>query len=621
MFKQFFWKLVLCVAPVLLSLWVVWDAYANDKFKRGVDLSGGTILVYEIDTRKQLSEGKEGFDPKRDTNLLAESLKRRIDPNDLYNIVIRPAGGEGRVEIILPTGGVERAEEAQKAWNALLEQMADKYKLPKAKLIVRRGQIQRLQDRIVQLVQEEKWGKKLFSTEESRKQLIERAIEPPTAAADKQDEARHLALLYDLLAKEEKNLKERFVPQFWAAASKGPWPVLPYAVTVTQDYYRKDPTSNQVLGPILGNYDYKNRTLFDYKFSDLKDAQGNPIKLKEEEKFRKLLEEVKRRVDDVNKNKEIEAWFKQQAWRKVVNEVLKQHPILEERRASFERIPADAIDELVGRVELKGDFMGQAFVNVIEPMAGDDLLKALKKHPAGFLSGAEVREFVLEYYGPSPRMIEADIEAFYKEHRLKRDLTFEKVQQIKDLVSKVGSLEFRILANSVDDAAAIKDAEVLINSADEAVKSDLKQAQDSGLPPPAPRKPGSKEPKVYTIKLRGQECDVAYSWVELGPQERQQLGLNNGVKEPGRGQAWVYMNKSIDWASQIASVGANVTTYSNSGLKGPCSSSASARTATSPRRSAATRSGSTSSSPATPRSTATPARRRPRSTAPTWSAP
>src|SRR5258708_37556202 len=119
MFKQFFWKMFFCVAPVLVASCFIWDAYANDRFKYGVDLVGGTILVYEIDTRKQLSEGKEGFDPKRDTNLLAESLKRRIDPNDLYNIVIRPAGGDGRVEIILPTGGVQRAEERQKARNSL----------------------------------------------------------------------------------------------------------------------------------------------------------------------------------------------------------------------------------------------------------------------------------------------------------------------------------------------------------------------------------------------------------------------------------------------------------------------------------------------------------------------
>src|SRR5205807_8079233 len=150
--RPFFWKIVLCLVPCLLAGGVATVAVAryyrgeSGRFKLGVDLVGRTILVYEIDTRKQREQDKAN--PQRDTHLLAASLKRRIDPNDLYNIVIRPAGGEGRVEIILPTGGVERAEESQKAWNALLEQMAEKYKLPKAKLVVPRGQIQRLQDRI-----------------------------------------------------------------------------------------------------------------------------------------------------------------------------------------------------------------------------------------------------------------------------------------------------------------------------------------------------------------------------------------------------------------------------------------------------------------------------------------
>ena len=65
-----------------------------------------------------------GWEPQlavlRDINILAESLKRRIDPNDLYNITIRPAGGEGRIEIILPTGGTHRTEKAEENWRTLL---------------------------------------------------------------------------------------------------------------------------------------------------------------------------------------------------------------------------------------------------------------------------------------------------------------------------------------------------------------------------------------------------------------------------------------------------------------------------------------------------------------------
>ena len=145
--KSFFWKFVICVLPCILAAWVSADAvtkyYKGESggFKLGVDLVGGTILVYEIDVRKsakdaesakaprkknlQARDGKgkdakgkdvalqeQAFDPVRDITVLAEALKRRIDPNDLKNIIIRPSGGEGRVEIVLPTGGTHRAKVA-----------------------------------------------------------------------------------------------------------------------------------------------------------------------------------------------------------------------------------------------------------------------------------------------------------------------------------------------------------------------------------------------------------------------------------------------------------------------------------------------------------------------------
>src|SRR5207247_1638339 len=124
--RPFFWKIVICLTTCILAAWVTSVAilnYVNGEsggFKMGVDLAGGTILVYEIDTRKQLDQGGK-FDASQDTNLLATSLKRRIDPNDLYNISIRPAGGEGRVEIILPTGGTYRTKKAEAEWDALLK--------------------------------------------------------------------------------------------------------------------------------------------------------------------------------------------------------------------------------------------------------------------------------------------------------------------------------------------------------------------------------------------------------------------------------------------------------------------------------------------------------------------
>ena len=77
--------------------------YVNGEggFRLGVDLSGGTILVYEMDLSRMTEQAKD-FDPEQ----LAASLKHRIDPADLYNVTIRPVPGDPpRVEIILPTGG------------------------------------------------------------------------------------------------------------------------------------------------------------------------------------------------------------------------------------------------------------------------------------------------------------------------------------------------------------------------------------------------------------------------------------------------------------------------------------------------------------------------------------
>jgi len=78
--KSFFWKFIICLVPCLLAAWATTDAtikyYNGDSggFKLGVDLVGGTILVYEIDLRKNTGpkKGQQTFDPVRDINVLAE---------------------------------------------------------------------------------------------------------------------------------------------------------------------------------------------------------------------------------------------------------------------------------------------------------------------------------------------------------------------------------------------------------------------------------------------------------------------------------------------------------------------------------------------------------------------
>lgn len=122
--RRFLTRILVCVLPVLFAGFVVAKAsrdYVGGRggFRLGVDLVGGTILVYEVD------ETKMPTDKDFKAEDLAAALKRRIDPADLYNITIRPIqGSPPRVEIILPTGGRYQVEREQREWQEVLNQAA-----------------------------------------------------------------------------------------------------------------------------------------------------------------------------------------------------------------------------------------------------------------------------------------------------------------------------------------------------------------------------------------------------------------------------------------------------------------------------------------------------------------
>jgi SecD/SecF fusion protein len=123
--KPFDRRAIVCVTAVLLSALVVtragWlFAHGEGGFRLGVDLVGGTILVYEVDTERLAEQHKDNPQAKPfDAGEMAAFLKRRIDPADLYNVTIRPVG-ETRFEIILPTGGAHQARIEEGAWSDLL---------------------------------------------------------------------------------------------------------------------------------------------------------------------------------------------------------------------------------------------------------------------------------------------------------------------------------------------------------------------------------------------------------------------------------------------------------------------------------------------------------------------
>lgn len=108
-------KSVLIVLLVALALWTL---YPPDRtLKPGIDLDGGTQLVYAIDT--------EGMTPDEEQDLSARMitvLRRRIDPANIQNLVWRPQGNT-RFEIQMPLASQEtraRRSEYEAALNALL---------------------------------------------------------------------------------------------------------------------------------------------------------------------------------------------------------------------------------------------------------------------------------------------------------------------------------------------------------------------------------------------------------------------------------------------------------------------------------------------------------------------
>lgn len=475
--KSLFWRTFWCLVPVALAGWITTVAVAKyyrgepGGFKLGVDLVGGTILVYEIDFRKGLKDQEAGSaDPQRDTNLLAASLKRRIDPNDLYNIVIRPAGGEGRVEIILPTGGKYREERAQQAWNELLEKLKeadpDLRQRHSAKLEIGRGKVQELADRIHLSKALDKWKESLFKKEADWKELWTHALE-------------------------------------W-------WPELAVSEPPEAAAIRKKKFDSFQIGDFV-------------KLGEL---------------LQRELSSLGTRISETD----IEAWLKQEAWSKFLVRVRekKEWSELKNFKEEMDRIAPDATEQLTTFILARGNVVAQAGLATLAPLMGYDPVEE-----------AEIKDFIDRNYGPSLQEITKKIDDLNKESGHSRDLTVEEVQRIKDLVSKVGNLEFRVLANSYDDADAIEKAKSQLNTTAEVTKNDWAR---QGKAPPGPVVEGTSKLAEFTLtKLaRNQKSTVTYSWVELGPQQRQELNLDNAAKtDPARGTAWHEAFKSRNLADKL----------------------------------------------------------------------
>jgi len=114
--KSQFWKIILIIVLVVVSAWTLYPA--NKTLKPGIDLAGGTSLIYQIDT-----QGLEESEKREISERMITVLRRRIDPANIQNLVWRPQGST-RFEIQMPLASEksrQRRQNFEEALSTLLE--------------------------------------------------------------------------------------------------------------------------------------------------------------------------------------------------------------------------------------------------------------------------------------------------------------------------------------------------------------------------------------------------------------------------------------------------------------------------------------------------------------------
>ena len=107
------------VAIIVLVIFAAVELYPpSEKLKPGLDLAGGTSLIYEIDTT-----GLEATEIDNLAQRLSPILLKRIDPGNVQNIIMRPQGNT-RLEIQVPLASTDthkKREAYDKALGAIAE--------------------------------------------------------------------------------------------------------------------------------------------------------------------------------------------------------------------------------------------------------------------------------------------------------------------------------------------------------------------------------------------------------------------------------------------------------------------------------------------------------------------
>jgi len=109
--KNLTWKIVFILVIAVVAGYTL---YPPEKtLKPGIDLAGGTSLIYEINTQGLKPAEKKGLSEKMIT-----ILRRRIDPANIQNLIWRPQGNT-RFEIQLPLASPQARQKRQEYENAI----------------------------------------------------------------------------------------------------------------------------------------------------------------------------------------------------------------------------------------------------------------------------------------------------------------------------------------------------------------------------------------------------------------------------------------------------------------------------------------------------------------------
>lgn len=121
--KNLIWKSLLIV--IIVGMVGINVYPPQEKLKPGIDLAGGTSLIYEIDTTGLKPQERRGL-----AQNMIPILLKRIDPTHVANIIMRPQG-DSRIEIQLPVASLDTRNKRQTYENTLTSLQAENINLLK----------------------------------------------------------------------------------------------------------------------------------------------------------------------------------------------------------------------------------------------------------------------------------------------------------------------------------------------------------------------------------------------------------------------------------------------------------------------------------------------------------